>query len=95
MKPEAFIASLKEEKLPDCPEVLQALWWAARGDWDRAHRLVQPLSTRDAALVHAYLHRVEGDLNNARYWYARANVEACDLPLDEEWRVLVEKLLQS
>src|SRR5215207_360971 len=47
---------------------LQALWWAARGSWDRAHSLVQHDGTEDAAWVHARLHRVEGDLENASYW---------------------------
>jgi hypothetical protein len=44
---------------------LTALWWAAKDDWDRAHRIVQDETTADAAWVHAYLHRVEGDLGNA------------------------------
>src|SRR3954453_22473665 len=51
---------------------LQALWWAARGSWDRAHSLVQHDGTEDAAWVHAHLHRVEGDLENASYWYRKA-----------------------
>src|SRR4051795_10101323 len=51
---------------------LQALWWAARGSWDRAHTLVQHDDTKDAAWVHAHLHRVEGDLENASYWYRKA-----------------------
>lgn len=51
---------------------LRALWHEARGDWDLAHRIVQGLDDRDAAWVHAYLHRREGDLGNAEYWYRRA-----------------------
>ena len=51
---------------------LRALWWAERGDWDRAHTLCQEAGTREGDWVHGYLHRVEGDAGNARYWYARA-----------------------
>ena len=55
---------------PDAP--LAALWWAAKGEWDKAHEIVQDEDDADAAWVHAYLHRVEGDLGNAGYWYRRA-----------------------
>ena len=52
---------------------LEALWWAAKGDWDKAHRIVMKESGRDAAWVHAYQHRVEGDQDNAGYWYRQAH----------------------
>ncbi|MFN3982809.1 MAG: hypothetical protein ACK4SA_20710 [Caldilinea sp.] len=73
---------------------LQALWYAAKGDWDRAHDLTQP---GGAALdwVHAYLHRVEGDLANAGYWYRRAGKPIATTPLDEEWATLVETFLNA
>lgn len=73
---------------------LQALWYAAKGDWDRAHDLTQP---GGAALdwVHAYLHRVEGDLANAGYWYRRAGKPVATMPLDEEWATLVETFLNA
>jgi hypothetical protein len=61
-----------------------ALWWAKKGDWDRAHRLVQDETSADAAWVHGYLHRREGDLGNARYWYARARKPAASGDLDVE-----------
>ena len=51
---------------------LEGLWWAAKGDWERAHKIVQDGDSRDAAWVHAYLHRQEGDLANAGYWYRTA-----------------------
>jgi hypothetical protein len=57
---------------PGLDAPLAALWWAAKGKWDEAHHLVQDESTASAAWVHAYLHRVEGDLGNAGYWYRRA-----------------------
>ena len=68
-----FIDSLK---LDECPRqfdpCLQALWHDARGDWNTAHEIVQRLDTTDAARIHAYLHRKEGDQGNARYWYRQA-----------------------
>jgi hypothetical protein len=74
---------------------LQALWWAAKGDWDKAHRLVQDEKDRDAAWVHAYLHRVEGDLDNARYWYRQAHRPAAKCSLETEWDAIVEALLRG
>ena len=62
-----------------------ALWYAARGDWDKAHALVQAEETTTAAWVHAYLHRVEGDEGNAGYWYARAGKPHAKGATDEEW----------
>jgi len=72
---------------------LQAMWWARNADWDRAHKIVQDLETVAAARVHAYLHRVEGDLENANYWYARAGEPSTDVSLDEEWQALTKRLL--
>ncbi|MFY7960548.1 MAG: hypothetical protein ACOVVK_10775 [Elsteraceae bacterium] len=51
---------------------LQALWWDAKGDWARAHECAQACDDLESAWAHAYLHRVEGDLANAGYWYRRA-----------------------
>lgn len=72
---------------------LQALWWARKGDWQRAHELAQAVEEPDGSWVHAYLHRVEGDLGNARYWYTRAARPASTLPLDAEWEEIVRELL--
>jgi hypothetical protein len=72
---------------------LLALWYDGKGDWDRAHETVQDDESRDAAWVHAYLHRKEGDSGNARYWYRRAGREASDLPLEREWDEIVSQLL--
>jgi hypothetical protein len=71
---------------------LAALWWAAKGDWDAAHKIVQDESTRDAAWVHAYLHRVEGDLGNAGYWYRQAGQPVPKDSLDAEWERIVSAL---
>jgi hypothetical protein len=72
---------------------LQALWYDARGDWDRAHRIVQAISSVEAAWVHAYLHRKEGDIWNADYWYSRAARQRPTGSLDDEWRSLTTALL--
>ena len=74
---------------------LAALWWAKKGEWDKAHRLVQDETGADAAWVHAYLHRVEGDLGNAGYWYRQALKPVTNGALDAEWSTIVETLLQA
>jgi hypothetical protein len=72
---------------------LEALWHAARGDWDRAHRIAMSAKSRDAAWVHAYLHRQEGDLDNARYWYRQAKRPEFAGPLADEWAAIAADLL--
>ena len=67
----------------------------ATGDWDQAHSIVQDDNGRDAAWVHAYLHRVEGDLGNAGYWYRRAGKSVAKAPLDAEWAEIAAALLAS
>ena len=71
---------------------LQALWWDAKGDWERAHALVQDDPGADAAWVHAYLHRREGDLANAAYWYRRATRPLETGALDAEWTAIATAL---
>jgi hypothetical protein len=72
---------------------LQALWHDAQGDWEKAHTLVQDLTTKDAAWVHAYLHRKESDISNARYWYRRAGKAEFKGGLEQEWEEMVTTLL--
>jgi hypothetical protein len=71
-----------------------ALWWAARDDWQRAHQLVMDEEGKDCAWVHAYLHRVEGDLENARYWYRRAGRPVEEGGLQAEWEAIARALLE-
>lgn len=71
---------------------IQALETERAGNWDEAHRIVQEINTPEAAWIHAYLHRVEGDLGNAAYWYRRANRSECHAPLKEEWQELFDAL---
>ncbi len=72
---------------------LLALWWDARGDWQRAHEAAQAGQDADSAWVHAFLHRKEGDLANAGYWYRRAGRPAAQGSLDEEWSLITTELL--
>ena len=71
---------------------LAALWWAAKGNWDQAHKIVQDEESSDAAWVHAYLHRVEGDLGNAGYWYRQAGKPVAKDTLEAEWERIVSAL---
>ncbi len=91
MKSLDFLDTLAAGRCPETlPAPLCALWHAHNEDWERAHRIVQALDDPLAARIHAYLHRVEGDEANARYWYARAGVRfPAGRTLDEEWRALV------
>jgi hypothetical protein len=74
-------------------KTVEALWYAAKGQWDTAHGIVQGLNDADAAWVHAYLHREEGDNANAGYWYRRANRPPSGDSLEEEWRQIAAALL--
>ena len=73
---------------------LLALWWDARGDWHRAHEAAQAGEDADSAWVHAYLHRKEGDLANAGYWYRRAGKPTARGTLDQEWTAIAGTLLR-
>ena len=72
---------------------LQALWWDAQGNWDRAHALVNDLDTAEGMAVHAYLHRKEGADWNAEYWYDRAGRRFHRADLNLEWEALLQGLL--
>ncbi|MEI9980711.1 MAG: hypothetical protein WDN23_17275 [Edaphobacter sp.] len=72
---------------------LLALWWDGRGNWDKAHEVAQDVEGRDGAWVHAYLHRKEGDLGNAGYWYRQAGRAVATGDLKVEWEGIVEELL--
>jgi hypothetical protein len=78
---------------PGMSAPLAALWWNAKGDWEHAHTIVMNDDTREAAWVHAYLHRQEGDPDNAQYWYSRARQPAASEPLEAEWEKIVCALL--
>src|SRR3546814_14931037 len=73
--------------------LLKALWHAAREEWEAAHHIAQDVDSADGAWVHAYLHRVEGDEDNAGYWYRRAGKPHCESSLQSEWTEIAEALL--
>jgi hypothetical protein len=74
---------------------LKALWYDGKGDWHQAHAQVDHLNDHDSAWVHAYLHRKEGDIANADYWYRQARQTRPNLSLEEEWEALVLQLLNE
>lgn len=91
-----FFASASSGDLPGgLPTLLEALWHEVRGEWQRAHKIVQAESTAEAAWVHAYLHRREGDLANAAYWYRRAKRQVPTTALEDEWRTIVASFIES
>lgn len=89
-----FLETLKSDSPPSGLEPpVAALWWDAKGDWAKAHDLVDELESTDGMAVHAYLHRKEGSLSNADYWYARAGRTFHHPALQDEWNALVAGLL--
>lgn len=91
-----FERSLARPKPPaGLASALLALWWAAKDDWDTAHKIVMDEAGADCAWVHAYLHRAEGDLGNARYWYAQAGRPAAAGALQAEWQAIAGALIAA
>lgn len=90
---EAFKASASGTSAPDVSPALRALWHDARGDWEAAHAIAQDIDDPTGAWVHAYLHRKEGDLGNAAYWYRRARQPEATDSLAAEWERIVTALL--
>jgi hypothetical protein len=92
---EEFIENSRTFEKPDAtwPPALQALWHAERGEWDTAHEVCQTGNSRDGAWVHANLHREEGDLSNASYWYGRAGKPDHEGDIVEERREILQDLL--
>ncbi len=96
MTPLGFKRSLSKSEPPAAlSPALVALWWAGKDDWDKAHRLVMSEGGAECAWVHAYLHRREGDLDNARYWYRKARRPAATGEPADEWAAIVAALLEA
>jgi len=74
---------------------LEALWYEVKGDWKKAHLLIQALDDKSSAWVHAYLHRKEKDQSNASYWYNRAGKKMPECSFAEEWEQITVSLLES
>ena len=90
---EEFTAALTATTPPAVPPLLLALWHDARGDWETAHSLAQDVDDASGAWLHAYLHRKEGDLSNAGYWYRRAGRPIATDSLEQEWSRIAAALL--
>ena len=88
---------LKDEGLvpDDIAPLLQALLLDAAGDWESSHTIAQNDSSKDGSWVHAYLHREEGDLGNASYWYRSAGRTLPKISLEEEWEYIAMDLLNK
>lgn len=100
MTTDAVVAEFEASLGGDAPPVritppLAALWWDAKGDWEKAHRCAQTEESAASAWVHAYLHRKEGDLDNARYWYRRAGKPIAEGALALEWSAILRALTAS
>lgn len=94
MEFEQFIMSLHADEPPQMVSIyLQSLWYDARGNWSKAHEMIQDVNDAHAAHIHAYLHRKEGDAPNAAYWYRRAGRPYPESSLQQEWETLVQYLL--
>jgi len=91
---QSFEQSIVDPQPPDgLGLALQALWWDAKGDWDKAHDCAQAREDAAGNPVHAYLHRKEGDTGNADYWYSRAGKKRPFVSLEQEWEDLVKVFL--
>jgi hypothetical protein len=90
---DAFTRTVSQSQPPtELAPSVQALWWAAKDDWERAHQIVMAHEDPDCAWVHAYLHRREGDLPNARWWYKEAKRPVAIGSLDDEWSAIARAL---
>ena len=94
MNLQAFKESLSGPQPPDnASEYIKALWHDANGDWDKAHMIIQDIDDVNASWIHAYLHRKEGDISNADYWYRNAGKKRPPVALETEWEQIVSALL--
>ena len=93
-----FLTSISSDVQPDqrLSDCLKALWWAQKGNWEKAHDLAQEEGSCSGDWIHAYLHRLEGDLGNAEYWYNRASQPVKrNESLEQEWKEIVSHFLST
>jgi hypothetical protein len=89
-----FLKSVEGNLPPASVSVyLRALWYDAKGDWDKSHEVIQDVPDKKASWIHAYLHRKEGDNWNANYWYNKAGRNMPDQSLQEEWEFIAKEML--
>ncbi len=92
-----FISSTQSDQDPPSGlgPLLTAMWYSRKGNWHRAHEICQDIASTDGSWVHAHLHREEGDLSNAAYWYSRAGKPEATNSLEEEWKTISAALLEK
>ena len=94
MNYKSFIELIKESKPPSSLKgIYLGLWYAKKNNWDLAHNIVQDINTDTASWIHAYLHRVEGDIGNANYWYNRAGKKSSTESLEIELNNIIRSIL--
>ena len=92
----SFKESLQNSTPPEgISPYLKALWYDGKNDWETAHNIIQDIENNNGSWIHAYLHRKEGDIWNADYWYRRANKKRPDVSLEEEWGNIVIALIEK
>jgi hypothetical protein len=94
---EEFLQLIEKQRPcpPTLPKALQAMWYDKKDDWSKAHEMVENASDVDSAWVHGYLHRKEGNLNNAHFWYRRSGQSEFPGELNEEWEQITSVLLRK
>ena len=91
-----FMSSLSSSRPPEkITDVLKALWYDGKNDWESSHNIAQDINDINGSWVHAYLHRKEGDISNARYWYSRAGKREPHVSLKQEWEELVMHFIEQ
>ena len=94
MNYDQFLSSLSASEPPkDLSLLLKSLWHDRKNDWEASHNIAQDIYDKNGSWIHAYLHRKEGDLSNARYWYRQAGKSEPSVSLEEEWSTLVKAFL--
>ncbi|MEJ7823589.1 MAG: hypothetical protein WKF85_14785 [Chitinophagaceae bacterium] len=89
-----FKESLLNSEPPEIASVyLRSLWYDAKGEWDKSHKIIQDVEDKNASWIHAYLHRKEGDIGNADYWYNKTSKKRPTVSLEKEWEEIVNALL--
>jgi hypothetical protein len=93
---EEFMLTLENSRPPEkLSPYLKALWYDAKDDWKNSHETAQEIQNRNGAWIHAYLHRKEGDLSNAYYWYLQAGKQMPEDTFEEEWKNILNELINT
>jgi hypothetical protein len=93
MTVEQFKSSLHSTIPAGLSVYMESLWYDGKGDWEKSHTIIQDVEDENAAWIHAYLHRKEGDIWNADYWYGKAGKKRPSVSLDQEWENIVIDLI--